>query len=124
MTITVLSRWTGELEDIRRFGGKVKPIYQKHGARFDVSQIFSGTYTGHFLMRISYPDWERLGRTMYALSKDAEYQEALAEAQQVGEMHACSVSVGLELSDLTQDEAEPGLLSATTPNRARVAHRG
>jgi hypothetical protein len=42
----------------------------KHGAQFELSQIFSGKYAGHFFVRISYPDSEKLGRTMYALSKD------------------------------------------------------
>jgi hypothetical protein len=103
MTVMVLSRWSAQQEDVERIGRKLKSFYEKHGAKFEIDSIFSGSYAGEFLAIIWYADWERFGRTMYALSKDTEYQEALAEAHRRGEMRGRSIVVGLELSDESQN---------------------
>src|ERR1700730_14329792 len=102
MTVMVLSRWSAQQEDVERIGRKLKSIYEKHGAKFEVHSIFSGSFSGEFLAIILYPDWERFGRTMHALSRDTEYQEVLAEAHRGGEMRGRSIVVGLELSDEPQ----------------------
>jgi hypothetical protein len=42
MTVMVLSRWSAQQEDVERMGRKLKSIYEKHGAKFEIDSIFSG----------------------------------------------------------------------------------
>ena len=97
MPVSILSRWTAKQEDVVRIGRKVKSIYEKHGAEMRLGHIFTGPYAGQFLAAARFPDWETCGKVMQAMSTDAEYQNVLAEAHQVGELHGRSIVVGLDL---------------------------
>src|SRR5207248_1466737 len=96
MVVIVLSRWAAKLEDIQRIAARAKPLFERHGLQFEVCRIFSGSNTGQFLVFVRYTDWERFGRAMYALFKDTEYQQMLAEAHCVGELQERSIVVSLE----------------------------
>jgi hypothetical protein len=98
VSIILLSRWAAKQEDVERIGKKVKSLLEKNGAEFEIGQIFSGQNTGQFLAVIRFTDWERFGRTLYAISKDPEYQEALTEAHSLGQLQERSIVVSRDLS--------------------------
>jgi hypothetical protein len=102
MAIVLLSCWTAKQNDVERIGRKAKGLLQKHGAEFEVARIFSGTNAGEFLTSIKFGDWERFGRAMYALSQDAEFQHAVAEANRVGELLERNIVVTIDLAAESQ----------------------
>jgi hypothetical protein len=104
MGIVLLSRWAANQDDVERLGRKAKPLFEKHGAEFQVSRIFSGANTGQFLVEVKYIDWERFGRAMYAMAGDAEYQDMLVEANRAGQLQECSILTTL---DMSAELAEP-----------------
>jgi hypothetical protein len=97
MAIVLLSCWTTKQNDVERIGRKAKALFQKNGAEFEVNRIFSGTNAGQFMTSIRFVDWERFGRAMYALSRDAEFQDAVAEANRVGELRERNIVVTIDL---------------------------
>jgi hypothetical protein len=98
MAIVLLSCWTAKQNDVERIGRKAKELLEKHGAEFEVTRIFSGRNAGRFLTSIRFVDWERFGRVMYALSQDAEFQDAVAEADRVGELRERNILVTIDLA--------------------------
>jgi hypothetical protein len=97
MPVSILSRWTAKQEDVLRIGRRAKSINEKNGGEMRVAQIYTGPYTGQFMAAVRFPDWETYGKAMQAMSTDAEYQNLMAEAQQVGELHGRSILVSLDL---------------------------
>jgi hypothetical protein len=104
MAIVLLSRWAAKQNDVERIGRNVKALLEKNGAEFEVTRIFSGTNAGEFLTCIRFVDWERFGRAMYALSQDAEFQAAVAEADRVGELRDRNIVVTIDLTAASQSE--------------------
>ena len=98
MPLTVLSRWACEQENVEPIAKSIRPILLNHGADLRVGRIFSGRYTGQFLVAVRYPDWERLGRTMNATVSEAEFQKAVAEADRLCELQSRSIVIDLDLS--------------------------
>ena len=97
MAIVLLSCWTAKQNDVERIGKKAKALFQKNSAEFEVSRIFSGTNAGQFLTSFRFVDWERFGRAMYALSRDDEFQGAVAEANRVGELRERNIVATIDL---------------------------
>ena len=97
MAIVLLSCWAAKQNDVERIGRKAKGLLEKHGAQFEVARIFSGTNSGEFLTSIRFVDWERFGRAMYALSRDDEFQGAVAEANRVGELRERNIVATIDL---------------------------
>lgn len=64
MTITVMNRWTGNADIIKKAGALIGPIQMANGALLaQLHQIQNGPNAGQFLSVLQYPDratWERI----------------------------------------------------------------
>lgn len=98
MAITVLSRWTGNRDDVIRIAGKVKPIVEKHGAEYmRLGQAYAGAFTGQFIVAMRFSGWETYGRAMEAMTSDPEYQAAYAEATAAATIEGRGIITSIEI---------------------------
>jgi hypothetical protein len=107
VAILVLSRWAAKRGQIEQISRTVKPIFEKHGVKFEIGQIFSGENAGEYIAVVCYHDWERFGRAMYAMAKDADYQEIMAEAYRMCELRSRRVVITMDLSGTIETKESP-----------------
>jgi hypothetical protein len=98
MAIVSVSRWKASAEQARPIARQVAPILKRHGAiavRF--GPCYSGADAGSVYVAITFPDWAGFGKTMQALSADADWQRLYGEALKIGELQDRSLIVAEEL---------------------------
>jgi hypothetical protein len=87
MAITVVSRWKGKEEDVLPIAREGAALLKNRGATsVRMGTCYSGPYTGHIFLAITYPDGTAYGRHLQALSEDAQVQKLLAEASKTVEL--------------------------------------
>src|SRR6266705_168386 len=98
MSITVVSRWKGKLEDALPIAKEIVPLFKNQGAlSLRLGYCHSGEFTGQVYAAIIFPDWATYGRAMQALSEDAQYQRIFAEALKIADLQDRSVIVTQDL---------------------------
>ena len=96
MSLTVLSRWKGNRDDILRISEKMKPIVERLGAEFmRVGLSYSGPFAGQYVVAMRYSDWASYGKAMEAAASDEEFQATYAEAMEAGELMGRGIIVGV-----------------------------
>ena len=98
MTVTVVTRWTGQRADVERNCARAKPMLLKLGADdFRVGEIYSGPWTGQWLVSVVYRDWTSYGKTQQAIGNDREFQQVLAEGARTTALQERTVIVSLDV---------------------------
>ena len=96
MAVIVVTRWKGN-EEYRQLVTQAAAILKRHGATsVRAGRCFSGEYSGELVVATTYPDGAAFGRSLQALSADAEWQRLLAEASKISELQDRSIIVAEE----------------------------
>jgi len=87
MSILVVTRWTGALQDVVRNAGKAKALQLKHGAEdFRVSQIYTGPNAGQWIVTARWKSLEAWGAAQPKLMADPKFAAVMKEAQRDGQL--------------------------------------
>ena len=100
MTITIVTRWTTpNVEASTKAAGQAKAVWMKNGARdFGLSQIFTGSFTGQWLVRVTFADMADYAKAQAAVSTSAEMKKIQAANAKVGAvMQERIILVGVDL---------------------------
>lgn len=99
MTITSVARWSGGSRDaVLALGKQIKPIHAKYGGEARIEQIHTGAQSGHWLISISYPDWETYGKATQALANDTEHTKLRGQMAGVSHMDDRTILVGYDVT--------------------------
>ena len=99
MTITSVARWSGGSRDaVLALGKQIKPIHAKYGGEARIEQIHTGPQSGHWLISISYPDWETYGKATQALANDTEHTKLRGQMAGVSHMDDRTILVGYDVT--------------------------
>jgi len=100
MSVTVVSRWTTpNVEASTTIAKRAKAIWLKNGAQdFRLSQVYSGEYTGQWLVATVFEDMAAFGKAAVAMTSDPEAQQIQQDNAKLGAvMHERLILVGLDL---------------------------
>ena len=100
MPVTVVSRWTTpNVEASTQVTKRAKAIWMKNGAQdLRLSQIFTGPYTGQWLIAVVFADLATYAKTWAVVSTSADMQKILAENAKIGAvMQEREILVGIDL---------------------------
>ena len=101
MTVTVVARWTTpDIAAATATTKRAKEFWKKHGVQ-DVrfSQIFTGPYTGQFLVTMVYADMPTYAKVQAAGNADPEFQQIIAQIRKDGSLiQEREILVGIDLS--------------------------
>ena len=100
MPVTVVSRWTTpNVEASTQVTKRAKAIWMKNGAQdLRLSQIFTGPYTGQWLIAVVFADLATYAKTWAVVSTSADMQKLLAENAKIGAvMQEREILVGIDL---------------------------
>ena len=100
MPVTVVTRWTTPNAEASTQGAKqAKAIWMKNGAQdFRLSQIFTGSYTGQWLVAIVFADMAAYAKASAVVSTSADMQKVQADNAKVGAvMQEREILVGIDL---------------------------
>jgi hypothetical protein len=100
MPVTVVSRWTTpNVEASTQATKQARAIWMKNGALdLRLSQIFTGPYTGQWLIAVVFADLAAYAKTWAVVSASADMQKLLAENAKVGAvMQEREILVGIDL---------------------------
>jgi hypothetical protein len=100
MSVTVVSRWpTPNVEASTAIAKPAKATWLKNGAQdFRLSQVYSGAYTGQWLVATVFEDMAAFGKAAAAMAGSAEAQNIRQDNAQLGAvMHERLIVVGLDL---------------------------
>jgi hypothetical protein len=100
MSVAVVSRWTTpDVQASTAIAKRAKTIWLKAGAQdFRVSQVFSGEWTGHWLVSTIFEDMAAFGKASTAMAGNAEMQKIQQDNAQLGAvMHERWILVGLDV---------------------------
>jgi hypothetical protein len=86
MGVTVVSRWTTpNVEASTAIAKRAKALWLKNGAQdFRLSQIYSGQYTGQWLVATLFEDMTAFGKSAAAMSSNADMQQIQQENAKLG----------------------------------------
>ncbi len=100
MPVTVVTRWTTPNAEASTQGAKqAKAIWMKNGAQdFRLSQIFTGPYTGQWLVAVVFADMAAYAKASAVVSTSADMQKVQADNAKVGAvMQEREILVGIDL---------------------------
>jgi hypothetical protein len=100
MPVTVVSRWTTpNVEASTQVTKRAKAIWMKNGAQdLRLSQIFTGPYTGQWLIAVVFADLAAYAKTWAVVSTSADMQKLLADNAKIGAvMQEREILVGIDL---------------------------
>ena len=100
MSVTVVSRWTTpNVETSTAIAKRAKAIWLKNGAQdFRLSQVYSGEYTGQWLVATVFEDMAAFGKAAAAMTSNAEMQQVQQDNAKLGAvMHDRWILLGLDL---------------------------
>ena len=100
MPVTVVSRWTTpNVEASTQVTKQAKAIWMKNGALdLRLSQIFTGPYTGQWLVAVVFADLAAYAKTWAVVSTSADMRTLLAENAKIGAvMQEREILVGIDL---------------------------
>lgn len=101
MTVTVVARWTTPDDAAAAATTKrAKAFWKKHGVQdVRLSKIFTGPYTGQFLVAMVYADMTAYAKVQAAGYADPAFQKIAAQIRQDGSLlHEREVLIGVDLS--------------------------
>ena len=86
MTVTVVTRWTTPNVDASTKAAKqAKGVWMKHGAQdLRLSQIYSGQFTGQWLVSATFADMAAFGKAATAVSASPEMKTIQQENAKAG----------------------------------------
>ena len=100
MSVTIVSRWTTPNVDASTtIARRAKAIWLKNGAQdFRLSQVYSGEYTGHWMVATVFEDMAAFGKAAVAMASNAEMQQIQQDNARLGAvMHERWILVSLDL---------------------------
>lgn len=100
MPITIVTRWTtSDVEASTKAAREAKGIWIRHGAQdVKLGQVFTGSLTGQWLMRVTFADMAAYAKAQAAASADPELQKILAANSKAGAvMHERGILVEVDL---------------------------
>ena len=88
MTVTMVSRWsTQNVPAATEASKRAKVVWMKHGALdFRLNLIFTGPYTGQFMIAQVFADLAAMSKARDAATADPQLQQILADNAKVGSM--------------------------------------
>ena len=86
MTVTVVTRWTTtNVSASTKAAKQAKAVWMKNGAQdLRLSQIYSGQFTGQWLVSAMFADMAAFGKAVAAVSSSAEMQKIQRENAKAG----------------------------------------
>ena len=98
MPVISIARWNGGSRDaVLELLRGVKPIHKKYGGECRLAHIHTGLHAGHWVVSISYPDWDTHAKATVALSKDTEHQKLRDQMTKISHMDERVIHVELDL---------------------------
>lgn len=86
MSVTIVTRWTTpNVEASTKAARQSKEIWMKNGAQnFRLSQIFTGEFTGQWLVAVTFADMATYAKSQAAVSASADIKKIQASNAKVG----------------------------------------
>jgi hypothetical protein len=100
MTVTLVSRWsTNNVPAATEASKRAKAMWVKHGALdFRLNLIFTGPYTGQFMIAQVFADMAAVSKAWDAANADPQLQQILADNAKVGSvMHEREILISVDL---------------------------
>lgn len=97
MAVRSISRWEIPKLDTALLK-RAKEYSEKHGAKdFLVSQIFTGPFTGQYLIAAVYSDMAAYGKAVAANSTSSDFKKIMADTAKTGAvLHERTVIIGVD----------------------------
>lgn len=86
MSVTIVTRWTTPNVDAStKAAQQAKAIWMKNGAQnFRLSQVFTGEFTGQWLVAVTFADMATYAKSQAAVSASAEMKKVQASNAKAG----------------------------------------
>lgn len=86
MSVTIVTRWTTPNVDAStKAARESKAIWMKNGAEnFRLSQVFTGEFTGQWLVAVTFADMATYAKSQAAVSASADMKKIQASNAKVG----------------------------------------
>lgn len=99
MTVTVVTRWTGPADIALEASRASKALWVKNGATdLRLSQIYTGPYTGQWIVAASFTDMGTYAKAQAAVSGSSEGKKIQAKLAKVGAaLQERELLIGVEL---------------------------
>jgi hypothetical protein len=100
MTVTIVTRWI--VKDVPAATANVKrsrELWMKHGAvDLRVNQVFTGNYTGQYLVATVFKDMASFAKAQAAAAGDPNFQKMIAANAKIGsQLQEREILVSLDL---------------------------
>ena len=100
MAVVVVTRWiTPDVEASIKVAKRAKANWLRNGAQdFRLSQIYSGEYTGQWIVSTTFADMAAFGKATNAMANNAEAKKVQADNAKIGAtLQERLILVGTEL---------------------------
>lgn len=86
MSVTVVTRWTTpNVDESTKAARESKAIWMKNGAEnFRLSQVFTGEFTGQWLVAVTFADMATYAKSQAAVSGSADMKKVQASNGKAG----------------------------------------